>query len=565
MAVMWPRALPVSIRQDRRRRAEVRVYDKLAAELDDSFTVFYSSPWLGTDHLGAEKDGECDFLVAHARLGYLAIEVKGGGISFDPGAIQWWSTDAQHFRHKIKDPVNQAKSAKHELLKKLKASGRWRNRFIHMSHGVIFPDAAAPPRDLGADRPVRIFCCSREFTDDLRQWIGRRLDEGRNPPTVEPLGQDGLAAFTHILASPFQLHFSVSAAMADAAEHMGVLEPTQFHILDHIADITRAEIRGGAGTGKTLIAAEEALRLATSGKRTLLTCYSSPLAAELARRLAGTENLTVASFHSVCGQVAAEAGVPIGAATSDQQLYADLLPAALIDAVELQPASKWEAIVVDEGQDFLPGWWVALSSALIPGGKLRVMSDSNQRVYAAGRVPCADLELIPIRLKRNLRNTRAIHGAALVHYEGPEIEPQGPDGHAVCWIPAASRTELAAAAYAELRRLVHREEVAPSDIAILFPTTDWFETFRMAAARSDFDFASCDDLITDAVIIDTVRRFKGLERPAVILVVAAADMVGSEFAYVGMSRPRTFLAVISAEADAAWLRPDGPSGPEAAT
>jgi hypothetical protein len=552
---MWPRELPVSIRQDRRRRAEVRVYDRLAAVLDDSFTVFYSSPWLGTDHLGAEKDGECDFLVAHARLGFLAIEVKGGGISFDPEAGQWWSTDAQQFRHKIKDPVNQARSAKHELLNKLKASGRWRERFIHMSHGVIFPDAAAPPRNLGADRPRHLFCCSREFAEDFRGWIGSRLDEGRVPPTREPLGVDGLAAFTQLLASPFSLHFTVSAAMADAAEHMGVLEPTQFHILDHIEDILRAEIRGGAGTGKTVIAAEEAIRLAAAGKRTLLTCYSRPLAAELGRRLKGVSNLTVASFHALCGQMAAKAGVQVAADAADRELYGDILPAALIDALALMPEDKWQGIVVDEGQDFLPGWWVALSSALVPGGKLRVTSDSNQRVYGVGKVPGADLELVPIRLKRNLRNTRAIHAVADAHYDGTEIEAQGPDGHPVCWITAETREQLTSAAYAELRRLIYREEVPPSEIALLFPSADWFEPCKMMAAKSGFDFALCEDLSTDAIVMDTVRRFKGLERPAVILVVSQSEMVPSELAYVGMSRPRTFLAVISTEADEKWLNP----------
>lgn len=555
MAIMWPKELPVSIRQDRRRRAEVRVYDKLAAILDDSFTIFYSSPWLGIDHLGAEKDGECDFLVTHARLGYVALEIKGGGISFDPEKDQWWSTDAQKFRHKIKDPVNQAKSAKHELLKKLKASGRWRERFIHISHGVIFPDAAAPPRNLGADRPARIFCCSSEFANGFREWLGQRLDEGRNPPACEPLGADGMAAFTHILASPFQLHFSVSAAMADAAEHMGVLEPTQFHILDHIADIPRAEIRGGAGTGKTVIAAEEALRLASSGKRTLLTCHSSPLAAELARRLAGVECLTVANFHSVCGQAAAKAGIEIGEAANEKQFFGETLPAALMDAVALRPQDRWDAVVVDEGQDFLPNWWIALAAALVPEGTLRVMSDSNQRVYAAGGVPGTDLQLVPIRLKRNLRNTRAIHGAAQAHYDGPEIEAQGPEGHAVCWVTADNQEQLVDAAHSELRRLIYREEVAPSDIAVLFPSSDWFEPFRIATARSGFNFASCDELAAETVIIDTVRRFKGLERPAIILVIAASDLVGSELAYVGMSRPRTFLTVVATKADAVWLKP----------
>ena len=77
----------------------------------------------------------------------------------------------------------------------------------------------------------------------------------------------------------------------------------------------------------------------------------------------------------------------------------------------------------------------------------------------------------------------------------------------------------------------------------------------MAASRSGLDFVSCDEFTADAVILDTVRRFKGLERPAVILVIAASDMTGPELAYVGMSRPRAFLAVVSTAADAAWLKP----------
>ncbi|WP_373491036.1 NERD domain-containing protein [Parasphingorhabdus sp.] len=557
MATMWPRELPVSIREDRRRRAEVRVYEHLQKVLDDSFSVFYSSPWLGVDHLGAEKDGECDFLVAHQRLGILAIEVKGGGISYDPEADQWWSTDINQFRHKIKNPVEQARSAKYELLKKLKRSGRWQERFIHICHGVIFPGAVSVPRDLGADKPAKIFCCSHQLANGLRDWIGERLAEGANHSAKEPLGVDGIAALTHILASPFDLHFSVSAAMDDAAEAMGVLEPTQFHILDHIEDIARAEIRGGAGTGKTVLAVEEAARLARSGKKTLLTCHSKPLASELSRRLAGVENLTVASFHSICGQMAERAGIELTRDPSDPSFYQDILPSALIDAMEERPQDHWEAIVVDEGQDFRSNWWIAISSSLVPFGKLRVLSDSNQRVYSAEPVPDKDLDLIPIRLKRNLRNTRAIHAAASVHYDGPAIEAVGPDGPAVKWVQDNSREGLIKAAHAELRQLIYQEEVAPTDIAMLFPSTSWIEAFRETAARSDFAFDSCDDMSTEAIVLDTVRRFKGLERPAIILLVAASDLDGPELAYVGFSRPRTFLSVVASAVDMTWLRSSG--------
>ena len=160
---VWPRQLPDSVRNDRRRRAEVKVYDRLASELPDEFHVFYSSPWLAIDRFGNERDGECDFVVAHERMGVLAIEVKGGGIAFDPEMGQWTSTDEHGVVHNIKDPVGQARSAKYNILDKLKGSRRLKPKWVTLRHGVIFPDAATPPGNLGADRPARIFCASRQF------------------------------------------------------------------------------------------------------------------------------------------------------------------------------------------------------------------------------------------------------------------------------------------------------------------------------------------------------------------------------------------------------------------
>jgi hypothetical protein len=555
MATLWPRELPLSIRQDRRRSAEVRVYDRLAAVLDDSFTVFYSSPWLGTDHLGNERDGECDFMIAHPRMGYLTLEVKGGGISFDPVERQWWSTDRDGFRFRIKDPVEQARSAKHELLAKLRATRHWQDRWIHNSHGVVFPDAAAPPRDLGADRPAHIFCCSRELAHGFREWIEGRMQEAAPRPDSRGLGRDGIAAFESILAQPFTLSFQIAGAMENDRQQFGVLEPTQFHILDTIADIRRAEIRGAAGTGKTIVAIEEARRAAATGQRTLLTCFGRPLANELTRSAGVVENLTVGSFHAVCLRVAEAAGLDLlPAARRDQHFFDNVLPGLLVDAVTARPDLKWQNIIVDEGQDFQDSWWIAIDAALLPGGSLRIFSDTNQRVYARQAVPAADLQLVPIRLFRNLRNTKSIHAAAAVHYEGPEIIAEGPDGLAVNWIEADTTDALIAAAYKEVRRLVYQEEVATGEIAVLLPNAGWVERFQITASRFHLEFADCGDLSTDRVVVDTLRRFKGLERPATILVVGESDLARGELAYVGLSRPRFYLAVVARAPDMGWLR-----------
>ncbi|MGX1306983.1 hypothetical protein AB7M35_001703 [Amorphus suaedae] len=554
MAVLWPRKLPRSILDDPRRKAEVRVYDRLAEVLDDSFHVFYSSPWLGTDRLGNEKDGECDFLIAHPEHGILAIEVKGGReISFDPSDGQWRSTDHGGFVHKIKDPVAQARSAKHEILKRLSDSPRWPSRFIHAAHGVIFPSAGSVPGNLGADRPARIFCCSRQFREGLGEWVAKRLKAGQRPDNCEPLGRDGIAALERLLAHPFTLSFRIGAALAEADTEFRVLEPSQYQILDIIADIPRALVRGGAGTGKTVLAIEEALRSAAAGRKTLLTCHSRPLASNLERKLRNTDNLTVAGFHVLCGQISRKAGVSTPAGISERELYESALPNALYRAMEFQPALRWDTVIVDEGQDFRDDWWIALDACLLPGGRVRVFMDSNQRVYESAGDGVRDLSVVPIRLSRNLRNTKNIHNAASVHYSGQDTIADGPDGLEVSWVTAENPDAKIEAAFRELRRLVFNEEVAPGDIAVLVNGPAARASFLERSRGTSIPLTDAETMTLEDVVVDTVRRFKGLERAAIVLIVSGDEMERRELAYVAFSRARAYLCVVSSPTEAKWL------------
>jgi hypothetical protein len=551
MAVMWPVRLPNSILEDSRRGSEVRVYKKLEEVLDDEYHVFYSSPWLGEDSLGYEKDGECDFLVAHPSYGILAVEVKGGEISYDPDEDQWRSKDRNNFTHKIKDPVAQARSSKHQLLNKLNLAKRWKRRFIFAAHGVIFPHAAAVRSDLGADRPAKIFCCSRRFNNELREWVVEMFREGNQPPGCQPLGQDGISALERLLAHPFTLSFKISAALSEAENDLRILEPSQYQVLDTITDIKRALIRGGAGTGKTIIAMEAAIRSAQSGKKTLLSCYSRPLALSLQRRLKPFENLTVAGFHSLCGQMAHEAGIELE--KCDKQLYEHALPNVLFEALEKVPSLKWDTVIIDEAQDFRPEWWIAIDECLRDNGELRIIMDSNQNVYDQEASFVNDLSAVPVRLARNLRNTKRIHEAALVHYLGLEIIADGPEGLEVVWVTAESMEDKIKTAHAQLKRLVFNEEVAPSEIAVLFNGQIWKNKFLEHLSGTAIPYTDAENSALEDVIIDTVRRFKGLERSVVIFVLGGDDMENRELAYVALSRARTYLNVISSASEKLWL------------
>ncbi|MCY1542731.1 hypothetical protein D9M68_784940 [compost metagenome] len=221
--------------------------------------------------------------------------------------------------------------------------------------------------------------------------------------------------------------------------------------------------------------------------------------------------------------------------------------------MEIQPALKWDTIIVDEGQDFRADWWIAIDACLNSNGNLRVFMDSNQRVYDSAGNGVHDLSVVPVRLSRNLRNTKNIHNAASAHYTGPEIIADGPDGLEVSWINADNPRSKVEAAYRELRRLVYNEEVAPGDIAVLVNEPAARTSFLEKSSGTNIPLTDAETMALEDVVVDTVRRFKGLERSAIILIVSGNEMERRELAYVAFSRARAYLCVVCSEDDTRWL------------
>jgi AAA domain/Nuclease-related domain/UvrD-like helicase C-terminal domain len=533
---MWPTRLPEQVRADRYRRAEVRVYDRLKECLASPWVAFYSRPWLGIMPDGSERDGECDFVIAHPDRGFLAIEVKGGGISFDPAADSWLSTDRDGIRHRIANPVEQARRAKHELLRKLKEQRNWNSRrFIRVRHGVIFPDAASPPGGLGADRPRDLFCCSGDMAE-IASWVERRLSGGDDE---EGLGADGIRALEKLLAAPFTLRVPLGSLVEEDEQAIAALTPQQFHVLDALQDLPRIAVGGAAGTGKTIVAVEDAVRSAAVGMRTVLLCVADHLADHLRSRLSGSD-VTVMTFHEFCAAEASDAGLQVPSSDTD---YLDTgCVEVLLKAAESRPEMRFDAVIVDEAQDFRSHWWIALDAIVRDGGRLHVFFDSNQNIYGPVGDQLKALSVLPIRLSRNLRNTKAIHAVASEHYNGPSVTADGPDGVSVERL-LTKEEQIARTAAEAARRLILREAVKSLDIAILAPD----------AALSHSILQELDRSGTHVSAVDTILGFKGLERPVVIVAASRAIADNAELAYVALSRARAHLIIVGHSDIVAWL------------
>lgn len=332
------------------------------------------------------------------------------------------------------------------------------------------------------------------------------------------------------------------------------LEPTeaQRFLLDHFEFATRARVAGCAGSGKTLIAMEKARRLARAGLDVLFLCFNRPLALWVANAMNDgsfpPERVRVRHFHGLADDACAAAGIPLfpDAGAPDW----DIVPARMEAALQRSPM-KFDALVVDEGQDFKAAWWLLLFAELLrrpDEDPVYVFYDANQRIYTDEISLPVDLPTYPLR--QNLRNTKQIFEEVVRYYQGEPLPIcAGPDGVEVTRLEGATVRGV----QQSLNELVNEQRVSTADIIVL--------TGR-GSERSDLkEGMRCGNVALTwhppkkgEVQVSTVHAFKGLEKPVVVLTELdgyfrdpARTDLGESLLYVGASRATHHLVLVGAD------------------
>ncbi|MGY4653763.1 NERD domain-containing protein [Mycobacterium sp. URHB0021] len=514
--------------------AERKVYQALREQLQPNDRVLPGRRV--TDHL---KDHEIDFVVAIEGAGIVCLEVKGGEVWHDGDT--WWQRGRGH-EHKI-HPVRQAREACYALREFIENDERWTQDRLRWDHVIVVPNAqiaedfALPdcPRWKVIDRDDLPKLVDKLKHVLVRQELGRPL-----------LTQHGIEELSTALSGRGLPQRSVVAralANQDAADAM---TEHQAVILDAIKLLSRVEIRGGAGSGKTFLAMEQARRLSAKGERVALVCYSHGLASYLERITANWKRqhqpACVGEFHDLGKQWGAPEG-PDEAVRSDEtvRFWEHDLPLQMTDlAAQLEPGHRFDSIVVDEAQDFADAWWDPLLAALKDDetGGIYVFTDEGQRVFS--RYGSPPVPLVPLILDHNLRKTRQIANAFQPLVDHP-MRFLGGEGPAVKFV-ACTRNDAMGAGDDEVEMLLE-EGWRPEDVALLTTGTRHPEQKERQAGGSAAYWDSFWD--ADQVFYGHVLGFKGLERRAVVLVVneESAFERSRERLYVGLSRARDQLVV----------------------
>ena len=317
---------------------------------------------------------------------------------------------------------------------------------------------------------------------------------------------------------------------------------------------------GGAGTGKTLLAVEKARQIAQTGLQVLLLCYNRPLADALSMGLQDEPRIQALSFHQLCdgrirqvfqmtGRNLLDEAIEAYPGNSDKHRFDVQMPYALALSNEVLD-EKFDAVVVDEAQDFSDEYWFAIEELLCDQdlGYLYIFIDENQTLYPRhGNLPVSDE---PYYLTSNCRNTAPIHEAGYVFYTGEPIDAPDLPGPAVERIAYDTDDAQANAIIQRVRQWVHVEKLRPQDVAVLVakrPKAALYNLLQQQSKRIGIAWVEEIHGQPHSVLLDTVARFKGLEAQAVVVWLGdeVVDERQWETVYVGTTRAKSLLCIVS--------------------
>ena len=539
--------------------AEAKVYRSIRASCPKNYLVLFQIGWIATKEKSGYSDGEIDFVVCDPKRGFLVIEVKGGGISSNPETGKWFSTDRSGLEHPIKDPIKQALNAKHAIYRKLKKFNKVDDfPFASSSsgHTVFFPDIKFNTSLIKPD-------CEREMVGtaenlpNISEWIERAFDFCSADNSKGP-GSAGIELMKQTFGRPVYANALTSSNISSAEKRVLELTLSQSALLSFIKSRRRAIITGGAGTGKTVLALEKARELAAEGYNTLVTCYNRPLADFLRLNLATEENISVLNVHQIARRFIDAANVAtnrdlveeIRGTHKNADLWDVLMPIALWDSADIVE-TRFDAIVCDEGQDIPEDFWMPLQRILsdFDNSPFFIFRDENQDIFR--RTTSNVFEEVPFNLGINCRNTFEIHSYAYQNYRGPAVIAPNISNIPVRNLTTRGIVEQSELITQQVRQMLTDPGISPNDIVVLISSVGNSARMKVELSQQKISnlvsWTANHQQSRQEVLIETVKRFKGLEARIVILWLDDGGIVpieGEEL-YVGASRARSQLLIIS--------------------
>jgi hypothetical protein len=527
----------------------------LVEQLPQDSIVYHSYPWLRAERNDKGKDtlreGEADFVIVLPELGFMVLEVKGGCIEYDPESHLWYRS-LPSGRKEIQDPLEQARKNTHVLEEKIAKSSFPNEKHVPCAFGyaIIVPDCTySGPVPPGADNSILLSVIDLPF---LAKRIPEILRKWSRPGRPHPLSKKELDGVVKALSPAFQLLPVLFRRIEEQEERLFRLTEEQTNILNILQHHQRAAFEGVAGSGKTLLAMAQAQRFAESGASTLFVCFNKALAEwlEAGRPEAYQSKIKIANFHRLCNEYCSDAGIPFAVPSVDaKEFWRSKAAELFIEAIE-KSDKRFDAVVVDEGQDFFSDWWIPLELILRPDGAFYLFYDPSQNLFVGNEFTIPGLGK-PFRLSTNCRNTRRI-AATCSYVRGIDIlvRKDAPEGDETTVSVAISSSEQVRICQQKVNEWLGKGGLKPSQIAVLGPHTRKNSSLKETTSIRSVPITESLDAWKNnmGILYSTIRSFKGLETDAAIIIDVPPPGSLQNFTpadlYVACSRAKHLLVVL---------------------
>jgi len=508
---------------DTNSNAERKVFDILKECFvnENSFVAFHSFNL--TEH-EKKRVGEADFIIL-CKYGVFVLEVKGGGISHENG---YWFTSNSHGKHSIGEgPFKQANGAMFAIERKIKLDRRFSSLKLPIGFGVIFPDCTWSQQGAEWDRAT---ICDTKNLRNFEHWLQRLFTYWNHKPNNNVfLSHESIKELKTYLRPDFELVELLYDKILTTEEHTAKLTEDQYLYVDIALENDRVLCSGGAGTGKTFLAAELARRMADTNNEVLFVCKSLWLKNYLTTRIV-SDNVTIVTIDG-----------------------------ALL-ALRRSGLDSFDVLIVDEGQDIFNFEDIeTLDSCLHEGldnGKWYIFHDINNQSNLISKANIEAFDYLKtlnnpakISLKTNCRNTRHILSKvqnSLSLDMGNKGTGEGPEVFEVM-LPKEKLVDSLAIKITELLK----SGVDPCAITILSAVS--FDN-SIASSLSlgtislilKLDDYSVRNFPPSSISFSEIKNFKGLENEVILLVDLPSPSTlntndSKTLHYVGMSRARGLL------------------------
>lgn len=561
------RLLPPYIERNYKSSAEKNLFDIFRrSSFAKDWIVLHS---LNLAQHSKQLYGEIDFLILIPNGGIYVMEVKGGDVKCVDGV--WHFTDRHGNSNQNKSPFNQARDAMFSLIKAIEKEFGKGHRFTkilcgflcafpHVSfnkHSVEYEPWQILDRDsLDTDLGVFFHNLVQKFIQKHRSQ--RWFSDAYSLPDIQEL-----SLLCDFLRGNFERIRTAEERLVDFDKDVEKYTDEQFRVLDSIQLNERSLVQGSAGTGKTMIAIESAVRAAVQGKRVFLTCYNRLIGEWMQQQLSSWQDkIVVSNLHSFL--IDQSKGFDYKPEDDNKQdFYNKYLPLLLRDMYDKGIVEKFDKIIIDEGQDLIrPEYLILFNSMLKNGlssGNWEIYGDFERQAIYSQISKDVMLKLLSesgyysnFLLKINCRNTKQIgEETSLVSgFEQPPFLLEYLEGISVEYLFYSDRQHQRHLVGEYLRK--RQEENFPMKELIILSPRKFENSF--ASSISDFlikevknsrDWKANDESIG----FSTIQSYKGMESNYVLItdIEDLSSEIAKSLLYIGMSRAKHGLIIFVAE------------------